>query len=81
MSFQSKDSALFDIKRALQKGTFILLLKRAGFQTPRTALVMYLEWFINGSPVDNKRLQFIDERFKIFMSDEYKSCKIQVLKL
>ena len=34
--FQFKENAHFDTKRALQKEHFILLLKRAGVQTPRT---------------------------------------------
>ena len=41
-SFQSKEVPFFDVKRALQKGNFALLLKVAGVQTPRTPLVARL---------------------------------------
>ena len=50
--FHSKEYSFFDLKRALKKGTFVLLLKRAGVQTPRSPpLVTRLQVFVKNQSV------------------------------
>ena len=41
-SFQSKESALFNIKRGLPKGHFLSFAERAGVQTPLFARLIYI---------------------------------------
>ena len=58
-SFESKENALFDIRRGhSKKDTFAPLLKRAGVQTPRIPIVASLSVQLNQIQTAAKQAKF-----------------------